>query len=370
MKRDASLRERSLLWMSVSLSSSVGNIRKLLTAFNGEAEKAYELAARKELNGTGIIASDPALNMEKFANDRFIDRCMARLEELNVSFSTLASDNYPKLLKEIYDPPAVLYYRGTLYPDVRLPLAVIGSREPSEYGKRAAKELAKELVENGVCVISGLAYGIDCIAAEGAMEADCGAYPTIAVLGSGPDVIYPDANRNTYEKIAERGAVVSELMPGTEPRAMNFPMRNRIISGLSKGVIVIEAGEKSGTQITVDCALDQGRDVFALPGRIYDAKSEGTNGLIKSGMAKIVLGIDDVLEEYGVKRRTSPQKSVDAGELSGDEAAVYKLLIAGERSFDELCEMTGFSASALNSTLTSMQFSGIIKQSPGRLYSL
>lgn len=370
MKRTVEEKERYMLWMGLTLGASVSRIRKLLEAFDSDAKAVFKAAEKKELNGTGILPSETALAMEKQAREIFIDKCILRLDELGISFSTLASDDYPPLLKQIYDPPAVIYYRGRLKYETRIPIAVIGSREPSEYGKRAARELSRELVENGATIISGLAYGIDCIAAEGAMEVDNAPYPTVAVLGSGPDVVYPEANRRTYDMIAERGAVISELMPGTEPKAMHFPMRNRIISGLSKGVLVIEAAEKSGTHITVNCALDEGRDVFALPGRIFDAKSAGTNGLIKSGMAKMVLGADDVLEEYGIKRRSTPLQAVDTSSLSEDEETVYKLLATEERSFDELCELTGLSASKLNSTLTSLEFSGIIKQSPGRMYSL
>ena len=361
-------KERYLFWLGVANGPGAARSRKLLEAYGSDAKALFEAAARGDLREH--VAGDTAAQLQKRANERYIDRCLARLDELGVGAATIASRDYPELLREIYDPPAVLYYKGTLYPQLRLPIAIVGTREPTEYGKRIAKELARGLVESGACVVSGLAYGIDGICAASALEAENSTYPTIAVLGSGPDVVYPEANRDLYDKIVERGAVVSEYMPGTEPKAMHFPMRNRIISGLARGVLVVEAGEKSGALITADCALEQGRDVFAVPGRITDLKSAGTNGLIRSGMAKPVQSVEDILEEYGVSRRRAEKKSIDMSGLSYEEELICRLLAAGERSFDELCELTGFSAALLNSTLTSLEFSEIIKQSPGRLFSL
>ncbi len=361
-------KERYLFWLGIANGPGAARSRKLLEAYGNDPKALFDAAAKGELHEH--MKGEAAELMKKRASERYIDRCLARLDELGVSAATLASREYPELLREIYDPPAVIYYRGTLYPQLRLPVAMVGTREPSEYGRRVALELSRELAESGACVVSGLAYGIDCASAEGALAAENNAYPTIAVLGSGPDVVYPDSNRAVYDKIVERGAVVSEYMPGTEPRAMHFPMRNRIISGLSRGVVVVEAGEKSGSLITADCALEQGRDVFAVPGRITDLKSAGANNLIRSGMAKIVQSAEDILEEYGVVRRRQEKPSLDTAALSYEEELVYRLLCAGERNFDELCELTGFSAALLNSTLTALEFSGIIKQSPGRLFSL
>ena len=274
------------------------------------------------------------------------------------------------MLKNIYDPPYVLFYKGTLYAEHRLPIAIIGAREPSDYGRRMARQLAEDLARSGACIVSGLAYGLDRVAAEGALDAEGNDYPTIAVLGNGPNVVYPSVNRDVYDLIAKRGAIVSEFMPGIAPTPSHFPMRNRIISGLSRGVIVVEAREKSGTFITVDCALEQGRDVFAIPGRVSDELSMGTNNLIREGLAKITLSAEDVLEEYGIKPMAEERKAVTPAELSFEQELIHRLLMAGERTYDELAELTGFDAGILNSTLTAMEFSGIIKQSVGRLFSL
>lgn len=370
MKSVLTSQERLLLWLSVNLGSSSARVRRMLEAFDGSVEEVFRAAAKGKLPKMRFLDDEKLSNIQAHANERYIERIINRLDELDVKVSTLYSENYPILLKNIYDPPAVLYYKGTLYPELRLPIAIVGAREPSDYGRRVTRELAEELASAGACIVSGLAYGLDRVAAEGALDAEGNDYPTIAVLGTGPNVVYPSVNRDVYELIAERGAVVSEFMPGIGPKPSHFPMRNRIISGLSKGVVVVEARTKSGTSITVDCALEQGRDVFAVPGRVSDELSGGTNDLIREGMAKITLSAQDVLEEYGMKPRSVERKVVAPSELPFEQQLIHRLLIAGERTYDELAELTGFDAGKLNSTLTEMEFSGIIKQSPGRLYSL
>ena len=370
MKREYSERERYLLWLGFALGPGAKRYGRILAAFDGDARAAYEAAGRHDLPPECGLKSALAEKLCASANERFLNGCFKRLLELDVSAAALESPEYPVLLKEIYDPPPVLYYRGTLLAEPALPIAVVGSRTPTEYGRKMAHALSHTLSESGACIISGLAYGVDCIAALGALAAEDNPYPTIAVLGCGADVIYPAANRDVYEKIVARGAVVSEFLPGTKAFSSNFPMRNRIISGLSRGVLVVEAAAKSGTLITVDCALEQGRDVFALPGRVTDEKSSGTNALLREGQAKFTVSAEDILEEYGgmhaVKARAVPEPE----DLPLEQALIRRLLLASERSFDELCELTGLSVPLLNSSLTEMEFSGIIKQSPGRVYSI
>lgn len=369
MKLNLDGEERALLCLSLMLGPSSIRVKKLLELFDGSARQTLLCAAKDELPNLKYLTPEKREQMRKLSADRYIDRIEERLEQLNVKVATLHSKNYPQLLKEIYDPPMVLYYKGTLYPQLRLPIAIVGTREPSEYGKRVTFELAKELVQNGACIISGMAHGLDRVAAEGAMAANS-SYPTVAVLGTGPNIAYPKSNEDIYVKIIENGAVISEFMPGTAPLPANFPMRNRIISGMARGIVVVEAREKSGTAITVDCALEQGRDVFAVPGRITDEASAGTNSLLREGTAKITLGASDILEEYGITPKTIKTETATQRELSDEQALICKLLRAGERNFDELAELTGFDSGKLNSTLTELEFSGIIKQLPGRLYQL
>ena len=370
MKIRLSDEDRALLWLNITLGSGTARVRKMLEAFDGSAAEAFRAAAKNEIPQFKFLNDERREDMHNHAIQRYIDRIEKRLEELDINVATINSDCYPVLLKNIYDPPYVLFYKGTLYAEHRLPIAIIGAREPSDYGRRMARQLAEDLARSGACIVSGLAYGLDRVAAEGALDAEGNDYPTIAVLGNGPNVVYPSVNRDVYDLIAKRGAIVSEFMPGIAPTPSHFPMRNRIISGLSRGVIVVEAREKSGTFITVDCALEQGRDVFAIPGRVSDELSMGTNNLIREGLAKITLGAEDVLEEYGIKPMAEERKAVTPAELSFEQELIHRLLMAGERTYDELAELTGFDAGMLNSTLTAMEFSGIIKQSVGRLFSL
>ncbi len=370
MKREYTEQERYLLWLGFVLGPGSKRYFRLLELLDGDGRAVYEAAGKRSLPAECGLKDAVLEKLYASANPRYLSRCFERLTELGVSAAAFYSPEYPALLREIYDPPPVLYYRGKLLGEPSLPIAVVGSRVPSEYGRNMAYTLSHALAENGACVVSGLAYGVDCIAALGALAAEQNPYPTIAVLGCGADVVYPAANRDIYERIIDRGAVVSEFLPGTKAFSSHFPMRNRIISGLSRGVLVVEAAAKSGTLITVDCALEQGRDVFALPGRVTDPKSEGTNTLLRDGYGKLTLSVEDILEEYGgagpLKARSLPEPEG----LPPEQAAIRRFLQEGERSFDELCELTGLSVPLMNSALTEMEFSEIIKQSPGRVYSL
>ena len=241
-------------------------------------------------------------------------------------------------MREIHSAPAALFVKGRLPDKIRLPIAVIGSRRCSDYGRKAAEMISGQLAECGACIVSGMAYGIDKMAAI---------------------------------EICDKGAVVSEFLPGTVPDSKHFPRRNRIISGISRGVVVAEAAIKSGTRITADFALEQGRDVFAIPGRITDPFCQGTNQMIQQGAAKPVFCVDDILEEYGMRSdKAIRMTEIDESGLSFEQTLIVRLLKAGEKTIDELCEMTQFEPGKLNSALTEMEISGIIKQSPGRIYGI
>lgn len=217
------------------------------------------------------------------------------INKAGIKVITLVDDLYPEYLKNIYDPPLLLYLKGNLVKNEKA-VAVVGSRRATAYGQKMAGVLAQELAMNGITVVSGMARGIDSYAHKSALDANG---RTIAVTGCGLDIVYPPENRRLAEIIAAKGAVISEYMPGIQPMPHNFPARNRIISGISLGVVVIEASEKSGSLITVNMALEQGRDVFAVPGNVTSMNSRGTNKLIKDG-AKLVTGIDDILEELSI----------------------------------------------------------------------
>ncbi len=370
--RDYTQKERAWLWLGEVFGAAVTSADKLLY-LNGGLIEAYEAARRSKLiHFPEDMSDERKRSLYKKAEERAIDGVIANMERIGVHAVTRESRNYPSLLREIYDPPTVLYVKGRLPERIPIPIAVIGSRKCSDYGKQMAGYFGRRLAESGACVISGLAVGCDSEAARGALTASEAECPTIAVLGGGVDVIYPTSSKKLYDEIASRGAVISEYRPGTAPTRSSFPQRNRIISGISKGVLVIEAGARSGTRITANCAHDQGRDVFAIPGRISDLMSVGTNGLIKCGEAKAVFDVDDILCEYGsfTLKADSPVKSADTSMLTPEQKTVYDSLLTGEKNADALCFATGFSVAEINIILTEMELSGIIKQLPNGEYSV
>jgi len=264
-----------------------------------------------------------------------------------------SGSGYPSSLSDIPDPPAVLFFEGELDKALQKPVvAVIGSRRSSVYGLGVARSLSRALSSAGICVTSGLARGIDGEAHRGSLDAGG---PTIAVLGSGIDVSYPPEHGKLARSIAKCGALVSEYPPGTKPDRFNFPERNRIISGLSRGVIVVEAGERSGTMITVNSALDQGREVFAVPGEVTRSTSFGTNRLLKEG-ANLVTSVDDVLEVLDVE-----------GEVA---VAVVQLLADAPLHFDEMVRRLELDPGALQAELLMLEMQGHIIRRPGEIYTL
>ncbi|MEL7609832.1 MAG: DNA-processing protein DprA [Bacillota bacterium] len=362
--------QQSVLWLNRLTGHDVRLFRRLVGVF-GSALGLFESVAAGRTEA--LEGFDPALvnRMKESASGKKIREYLAWLRTRSIEAIPITDPRYPTLLKEIYDPPSVLFVRGELRPEVTLPLAMVGARTCTQYGREVAGALAGALCEAGACIVSGLAHGIDSIGALAALSVESNDYPTVAVLGCGVDVVYPKEQQRLYEQIARRGAVISEFFPGTRPYASNFPMRNRIISGLSRGVIVVEAGEKSGALITANCALEQGRDVYSVPGRITDSMSLGTNRMIREGSAKPVFTVNDILEEYGYSLEYRPiRAAVDLSALDPGQKTIVELLKADARSFDELCELTGIGAAELNSTLTSLEFSEIIKQLPGRVYCL
>lgn len=365
--RKFSTEERAYLW----LNRHIGHNVRLFWAFcreNGpRPADVFEAARSGSLKPPRGRDTELAAKLCGSACEAYIDDYLSELEKSNIGAATLASEDYPALLANIPDPPTVLFYRGRLM-DPELPIAVVGARNSTRYGLDTARSFAGRLAERGACIISGMAAGADTAAAEGALGITENKFPTIAVLGGGVDVIYPRQNAGLYEKIIARGAAVSEFAPGLCPQKGFFPMRNRIISGLSLGVLVTEAGERSGASITVGAALEQGRDTFAVPGRITDRMSAGTNRMIRDGQAAPVLSAEDILSAYGIE--TARKEKTVLPELPPVEANILELLRRQAESFDELYEKLDVSVTELNSALTSLEFSEIIKQLPGRVYEL
>jgi DNA processing protein len=291
---------------------------------------------------------------------------------------TFASDDFPPLLKQISDPPLVLYVRGEAKVLSQHAVAIVGTRRPTAYGSQVAHRLAHDLAERQLVVVSGMARGVDSAAHHGALEAKG---KTVAVFGSGADVIYPRENRRLAEKIMETGAVISEFPLGTAPTPENFPIRNRIISGLSLGVMVVEAAEYSGSLITARLALEQNREVFAVPGNITSAQSFGPNHLIKQG-AKLVDQWVDVVEEFPSHIRMQLLPPVEASEgqlatsetaslfeqsLTPDQKAVFEVLRADEALFvDAIFELVALPPARIHQTLLELEMNGLIRQLPGK----
>ena len=290
---------------------------------------------------------------------------------------TLTDERYPQLLRETYDPPIVIYCLGDLTAALSQPaIAIVGSRRCSTYGRNVAEKLSRELAERGVTVVSGLARGIDSAAHRGALE---GHGLTVAVMGTGLDAVYPKENRKLAERIAEKGALITEFPLATPPVSQNFPFRNRVISGLSLGVMVVEGAERSGSLITARLAYEQGRDVFAVPGNITSAKSFGPNYLIKDG-AKLVQTWRDVIEELPAETK-APILSAERGEtrtkqividevaLSESERKVLKMLNTDESvHIDQLISKAGLSLGELMGALLQLEMTDRIRQLPGKSF--
>ena len=287
--------EDKIYWIWLSLIKNIGSIkaRKLLERYKSP-QIIWNLNKKilVEVEGIGEKVAESILDKEYRKN---IDNYILEMQKQNIGIITIEDEEYPQLLKNIYDPPVCLYYKGDKKTLNNLGIAIIGCRECSNYGKIVAEKFAYNIAKNNINIISGLAKGIDTFSHIGAIYAKG---KTVAVVGNGLDIVYPKENEKVINKIIELGGcIISEYPLGTKPEKMNFPARNRIISGISKGILVIEAKKKSGTLITVDFALEQGKDVFVVPGNIDSINSIGTNDLIKQG-AKVVTCYQDILEEY------------------------------------------------------------------------
>ncbi len=321
-------------------------------------------------------------NLKELLNSDKRDRVGAIYELMvrnNIKMVNVYEETYPQKLKNIYDPPIALYYKGKLDLD-NFSIAVVGSRRTTGYGAKTACRLSYDLAMRGVTIVSGLARGIDSIAHKGCLDAGG---KTIAVLGCGIDNIYPPENTALFKDIIDsEGLVLSEYPPGMPPLQHNFPARNRIISGMSNGVLVIEAAKRSGSLITAGCALEQGREVFAVPGNIDCAYSMGTNQLIKEG-AKLVLNASDILEEFEYHRiQNIPTFQENTNEeiskkyinlfkgLTTEEIKILKVILDGAHSIDEIIESSNISAKDANSILFMLEMKGVIGQSTGKLFEV
>lgn len=363
-------------WLALGLVPGLGarNAGKLLGAL-GDPEAIFH-ASLTELEAQGLPAAVAQAIHSREPLQR-AEKELARVRELDCRLLAWNDREYPQLLREIYDPPTLLYLRGD--PEVlnRHTIAIVGTRRPTPYGNQMSERLAHDLADRGLVVVSGLARGIDSLAHRGALASARGA--TVGVLGCGIDVVYPKENRKLFDQLmAGRGAIISELPTGTSPAPPNFPVRNRIIAGMSRGVVVVEGAEHSGSLITARLAMEFGREVYGVPGNTTQPCSYGPNLLIKQG-AKLVTGWQDVVEELPtpVRAQLGPVETTTAeerasllvGSLDEPERTLYALLSPdAARHIDELVELSGFSSSETLAALFDLEMKGCIRQLPGKQF--
>ncbi len=345
-------------WLRLTLIPEIGGEtqRKLLAAF-GLPEAIFS-AGRLEVRSVVGSRADLLFDFDATAA---IDAALRWQEHPEQHIVTLADEAYPQTLLQVSDPPTLLYVRGRIELLNRPSLAIVGSRNPTPQGLKTAEDFARNLAAQNLCIVSGLALGIDAAAHRGALA---GEGETVAVIGTGADRIYPARNKELAIAIAEHGAIVSEFPLGTPPLAANFPRRNRIISGLSHGVLVVEAAPESGSLITARLAAEQGREVFAIPGSIHSPMSRGCHKLIKQG-AKLVETAEDVLEELGGNGSSqTPEKTTEAA----PEHPVLSALGHGPCALDELAATTGLSADQLLAELLTLELDGLLATLPGNRF--
>ncbi|NLK27958.1 MAG: DNA-protecting protein DprA [Clostridiales bacterium] len=349
------------------LRETFGNSEQIYKASRNELEKAA--AASMEQGGTRLSDTDINTILLERREDK-IRKDFWELQKRNISFITIEDERYPERLKQIYDAPFALYVRGKLHGEKQKAIAVVGARNCTEYGKEIAKYLASALSREGITIISGLARGIDSCAHQGALRAGGLTY---AVLGCGIDICYPKENINLYMEIIKEGALLSEYAPGTQPFSGNFPMRNRIISGLSDGIIVVEAKNKSGSLITVDMGLEQGKEIYVVPGRITDRLSEGCNNLIKMG-AKLITSPEDILEDLFINYNDTNLAKIKKIEeeikktLEPEERIVYDCLGLEPKYIEEIAFETNLPIDQLMEHLLTLELKDIIDQTSRNYY--
>lgn len=345
-----------------ALLSKFRNLQNILNASVNELQEVEGIS--KELSSRIRKISSQRNDIKSFVEDE-----LTKLKKIGGRIVTVWDEDYPPLLKRIYDPPLLIYIKGSFDERDKYSIAVVGTRVPTNYGKLQTEKIVSELASQGITIVSGLARGIDSIAHKTAMKNNS---RTIAVIGSGLDVIYPPENKKLFDEISEKGVIISEFPLGTKPDAVNFPKRNRIISGISLGTLVIETGINGGAMQTARLALDQNREVFAVPGNLGVRQSEGTNLLIQRGEAELITSAEDILTELELKLKPVIGKNIPKPErdLNIFEEKIYNSLTTEPLHIDKISELTNLSTSDCLVHLLSLEFKGLVKQLPGKIFGL
>jgi len=352
-------------WVSFSIIRGIGRAKfSLLLGYFDDLGKAW-YAQASDLTAAGLDAKSVQLIIDN-RSEISPDAEIKRLEQHEVRALTWNDKDYPSRLREIHDCPPVLYVRGSFLTEDEVPLAVVGTRHASAYGRRVAEEIVGDLVRNGITVVSGLARGIDAVAHDVALKAGG---RTIAVCACGLDMVYPSEHVALAHRIIDQGALVSEFALGVRPKGEHFPLRNRIMSGISLGVLVIEAGERSGALITAHQAAEQNRELFAVPGNIFSPTSKGPNHLIQDG-AKLVRNCADILEELNLTAVAQQLEFKELVTTTDIESQLLSCLSSEATCIDDICYQSGLPASTVSSLLTILELKGLAKQMGNSSYAL
>jgi len=350
-------------WVGFNLIKGIGAVRmQSLIAYFGDLESAWKaFPAELAQAGLGLKVIERVVQARESVD---LEKVWAKIEKQGIKILTWQDETYPQRLKEIDQPPPVLYIRGEYLPDDLFAVAIVGTRRVTSYGRQITEELSSFLAANSMTVISGLARGVDAIAHQTSLKAGG---RTIAVLGSGVDKIYPPEHRALAEQMMERGCIISDYAPGTPPEASNFPPRNRIISGLSLAVVVVEAGETSGALITAEFAAEQGREVFAVPGSILAPQSKGTNKLIQNG-ALPLLSVNDLMQALDITRVDEQKAARKIMPADAIEAKLLTVLTHEPLHVDEIRNQSELPIEKVSAALVLMELKGMVRQVGGMNY--
>jgi DNA processing protein len=361
-------RDKRCYWLALHLIPGLGNIafKNLLDHFE-EPEQIFN-AGLSDLMAVDGVRQTVARNIIGRGYTADPEKILKQVEKLEARILLYSDPDYPRMLRLIHDPPMGLYIKGKEIPHNLSHLAIVGSRNPTSYGLKAAEKIGQGLARRGLSVVSGMARGIDSAAHWGCLN---GRGFTVAVIGTGIDRVYPSSNQKLFHQITQKGAVISEFPLGTPPEPKNFPIRNRIISGLSRGVVVVEATKKSGSLITASLALDQGREVFAVPGSINSFKSVGCHFLIKQG-AGLIENSDDIMDQLGLNYPYAPKKDTlketPIPPMEPSEEAIFSIISDYPTHIDQIAKQSNLEPSDVSSILLRMELKGMITQLPGKMF--
>lgn len=335
---------------------------ELLSLYD-DAKDLFDNFADTKEDACTVVSENLYNKILQKLNHEEINKIVHNLQKDEIKVTTILSDDYPQKLKDIPDPPTVLYYKGDLSLVDKTSIAVVGSRKCTSYGAKVVDLFVKQLAPHDFVIISGMAFGIDEAAHKSAIEYNA---KTIAVMGSGFKHIYPSQHKGLAQIIQKEGLLITEFCPDATPQPYHFPMRNRIVSGLSDGILIVEAGQKSGTHTTLNHALDQGKNVYIIPNDIFSFSSSGSNEMIKSLQGSMVTSPKDILDDFGL----NPDKPKQNLQFDFNETCIINVLKQGQMHFSELLAQTGLDITELNFKLSTLEINGVVSKSAGNFYRL